>query len=215
MAILSVQAGNDGAGNLNISAGRTFISNNLTLRAGDGSGGGTAATVDLTNAPDFFGAAGAGTSPTNFTLRQDAALADGGIPEALWFGNGVAGMSLTLQSDNSSVTVDTPSKVNGANLNISAADGVTINGALTLTALALAGDSDGDNSGNVVLGGAVDTGGGAFSSTGVGFDTTGVPISTGGGNLTVNHSGTVLIASSLSSQGGKCALGGGNRKQRG
>ena len=82
----------------------------ITLRAG--SGAGLAAAVDaITNAPTFRGAAGGATSPTSFTLRQDAALADAAIPAAGQFAGGLAGLDYTLRSDGGSVTLDTAAKV--------------------------------------------------------------------------------------------------------
>lgn len=119
---IDIHAGTSGLGNLSFTASGVDLSGTtMTLRAGDGTGGGgSTGTVDLlTNAPAFLGLAGAGTSPTTFTHHQDADITDSLMAADSQFGNGVAGMDYTLRSDDGSVFIADASKVAGSILTVS------------------------------------------------------------------------------------------------
>ena len=87
----------------------------ILLRAGDGTTG-TAAVqlLGVAGSTVFEGSGGAGTSPSELTQRQDAAIADA----AAEFGGGPAGVAYTLQSDQGSVTVATAANVAGSDLTV-------------------------------------------------------------------------------------------------
>lgn len=153
---INLQAGSDGTGGFTFfTPGTSFRAGTVNLWAGDGAGGPTGAFIDLSsNAPTFRGAAGGATSPTFFSLRQDAAIDDARIPAAALFGGGVVGMSYTLRSDDGSITVATPAKVNGSNLALIAPT-IAVNDYLVLTGfnaygdLTLGTDLATNNSGNI------------------------------------------------------------------
>ena len=178
---MTVRAGNDGTGDLAV-GNFGLTSNNITLWAGNGTGGGATSALDLSANPTFNGAGGGGTSPTNFTLRQDAALADADIPAAARFGGGVSGMTYSIQSNDSTLTLDTSSKVTNSTLTLVGNSGVTTNAALTLSTFTITG-------GNVDINNTIDTSGsnGNFTSTGGDFDNTGGAITTGTGSLNITH----------------------------
>ncbi len=128
---LSLQGGADGTGDLTFSAGVELLSPTLTLRAGDGAGGGAAASIDAsTNTPAFRGLIGGASSPTTVTLRQDAAITDAALPGTGQYGGGVGGLNLTLQSDEGAITLSSGSKVSDANLTLNGTS-VVISGPLT------------------------------------------------------------------------------------
>lgn len=117
-----LHAGNDGTGNLTFTAGGVDLSSaSITLRAGDGAGGPTAAFVDaLTNAPAFRGAGGGATSPATYVHRQDASIANSQIADAGQFqaATNVQGVDYTLRSDDGAVQLTDASKVAGSILTI-------------------------------------------------------------------------------------------------
>ena len=91
---------------LNFTGSPMISANTQTYEAGIGDGTQNTSEIDfLTGTPTFQGFAGTGTSPTSFTDRQDATISDA-IPVAE-FGNGVAGMAYTIQSDGGSLTLST------------------------------------------------------------------------------------------------------------
>ncbi|CAG0996917.1 Heme/hemopexin-binding protein [Phycisphaerales bacterium] len=123
---LRLQAAADGSGTLAL-ADATYDANTMEFVSGDGAAGTNTGSVNATAGPAVFrGAAGAGTSPTSFTLQQDAAIADAAIPAAAQFDGGIVGMGYTIDSDSSTVTLSTASKVADAALVINAATTATL-----------------------------------------------------------------------------------------
>jgi len=200
---LQIWAGSNGDGALTLGGGLVITSDDLSFQAGNGNGPDTTASIDLvSNAPTFLGAAGLGTSPRSFTLQQDAAITDADIPVVEQFGDGIDDITYTLQSDDMTVTVGANVKLAHSKLNLTGADGVTVNGALSLNSLSISADNDTDGTGNVTISQAINTNGGLFSSLGVNLDNTGGTINTGGGDLTINHTGATVLAAAVSSGAG-------------
>ncbi|MDX2132091.1 MAG: filamentous hemagglutinin N-terminal domain-containing protein [Planctomycetota bacterium] len=117
---VDIHAGTDGTGNLTFSAANIdVLATTIMLNAGDGTGGVGGAAVDLTtNAPAFRALAGGSTSPTTFVHEQDASISNALTALAAQFGNGPAGMSYTLCSNDGSVFITDASKVAGSNLTL-------------------------------------------------------------------------------------------------
>jgi len=65
-------------------------------------------------------------------------------------------------------------------------------------------------SGNVLVGGAIDTLGGTFQSSGVNFDNTGGAFTTTGGNVTLTHTGNVKVGAAITTGTGTFASSGVN-----
>lgn len=127
---LSLHSGTDGTGNLVIANNRDLSSASLSLRAGDGvGGGGDAGVVTIGTGVTFRGAAGGATRPNTFVLRQDAAIGDA-LPAAR-FGAGVSGMAYTLHSDAGLVDLDDPALVAGTSLTLIAGADSTLDVALS------------------------------------------------------------------------------------
>ncbi len=194
---ITLNAGTDGTGNLTFAtAGVDLNAATIVLRAGDGTGGGgTGATVNVIgNSPIFRAASpGAALPPTNFTIRQDAAITDAQIPTLAAFGGGFTPGTYTLRSDDATVTASTAGKIAGASVSLIASSGVVMaapmgNGSLTISA-----DSDGDGAGTASITAALTLGN--FSSSGAAFSNTGSISSVNG--LTISHSGTVSIGADL------------------
>ncbi len=222
----SIRGGADGTGNL-VLGSSTISADVLALRAGDGlGGGGDAAIVDLTGNPTFRDLGGT-THPGSFTLRQDASLADGGIPGVARFqGGGVGGMLYTLQSDAGSVSLSTGAKVANSNLTLVGQTGVTIGTDLVVPSLHVTGATNllGDvnagngtvvfnngvalgastrsiNAGDVTLaGGATSTGGGLFIAESGSLVIGGAVALTGAGDFVQVGSGTVTLNAGVGTQ---------------
>lgn len=197
----SIRGGADGTGNVVLGAG-TISADSISLRAGDGvGGGGDAALVDLTGNPTFRDLGGT-THPGTFTLRQDASLADAGIPALARFqGGDVGGMFYVLQSDAGAVTLSTGAKVANTNLTLSGLTGVSIGTDLVLPSLHVSGPTtlSGDvNAGNgtVVFNGAVALGSATRSINGGDVTLAGGASSTGGG-LFIAESGSLTIGGAV------------------
>lgn len=141
---INLQAASDGSGIFTFfNPNTSFNAGEINLRAGDGAGGLETAFIDLgANAPTFRGAAGGNTSPTTFSFRQDAAIADANILPLARFGNGVSGMTYVYRSDAGTITIAnsaTAPLLNGSNLSL-VADSSTIGTYLVLSGFGAFGD---------------------------------------------------------------------------
>ena len=120
-----IVGGNDGTGNITATLGISLSAPTISLRAGDGlGGGGDTATFSTTNM-SFRGAAGGFTRPLFLTLRQDAAVTDSQIPTTAQFGASIAGMTYAVQSDASSIQATSPAKFTGSILTLNSGVAVT------------------------------------------------------------------------------------------
>jgi hypothetical protein len=137
---VDLRSGTNGTGNLSFVPGVTVRGGTIALRAGDGVGGGTSAAVDaITNAPTFLGAGGAGTSPTAFTIVQDAGIVDTfNLPLLSQFGGAIGGMAYTIESADGSVILGDGSLVEGTNLTLAGRTGVRMTGAYSVASLSCA-----------------------------------------------------------------------------
>lgn len=168
-------------------AGRTLAAGSIQLDAGNQAG---TSDLDLiTNTPIFRGAAGGATSPTTFSIRQDAAFADAAIPAAAQFGNGVSGMTYAIESSGA-LTLSTASKVAGSSLTLTGTT-TTLSSFITVASATLVGTSA------INLDESIATTGGVISLTGnvvlganVGLDTTNSGANAAGANVT-HTSGTI------------------------
>lgn len=197
---ISLHAGRTGTGTLSFgAAGVDLSADTIILRAGDSTGGANTATVDaVTNAPVFRAQAGGATSPVSFFLRQDAAVADGAIPDASQFAGGVAGVAYNLRSDDDTVTITTASKVDGSSLLVTGIGGVTLGTDLAVANLNVAGDATlGGNidagGGFVIFNNALDLGSADRSIIGGAMLFAGLVESSGGG-LTLDNSGLLTVS---------------------
>ena len=197
---INIHAGNDGTGNLLFGPVAGLNSHTISLQAGIGDGTQDTAAIDVVNAT-FRGPIGAAlTSPTNFSLRQDATITNGALPSVILpdqFGLDVP-LNYAIRSDGGSVTVSTAAKVQsvaGTQLDLSGKTGVTIAAALNLASLA-----------------ASITGAGTIAIDGGGVTTTGTQTYTGPVTIGINPtslSGTAVtfvgVASTLrgSTDGGQ------------
>lgn len=136
-ALDGIGGGGDGSiGVRFLSPGLSIWGSQISFRAGDGAGGANGAKANIVgNLPTFAGAGGPGTSPTLFSLRQDAPIGDFDLASAGQFGGGLNGLRYLLTSDASGVTVSTPAKVAGSHLELSGATGATIEADLGLASL--------------------------------------------------------------------------------
>jgi filamentous hemagglutinin family protein len=134
--VINIAAGTDDTGNVLFGEGVSLSSDIIVLAAGNGAGGTNLAFVDadgstLTTRPTFFNSAN-DNRPVDFRLQQDLAIADAGLPDASQFGGALGGVTpmvyrlVTLDT----ITIDTASKVAGANLILTAGNGITVNAAL-------------------------------------------------------------------------------------
>lgn len=134
--VVNIAAGTDDIGNVLFGEGVSISSDIIVLAAGNGAGGTNLAFVDadgstLTTRPTFFNSAN-DNRPVDFRLQQDLAIADAGLPDASQFGGALGGVTpmiyrlVTLDT----ITIDTASKVAGANLILTAGNGITVNAAL-------------------------------------------------------------------------------------
>ena len=138
---LVIVAGNDGTGDVLFGEDVDLAADIIALFAGDGPTGPNTSFIDadgstLTVRPRFLGANGVGR-PIDFRLQQDASIADAGLPDASQFGaafSGTPAMVYRLITPGT-ITIDTPSKVAGANLLLTASGGITINGAIAPSAI--------------------------------------------------------------------------------
>ncbi len=186
---ITLRSGSDGVGNLSFSAaGVDLNSASITLRAGDGTGGGgTLATVNaLTNSPSFHGAAGGATSPTTYVHRQDGNITVSQIaaPSQFQAATNVQGVNYTLQSDDGLFVIAANIDFGGARMVLGASDvqasGVEVNsgtGLITFSStLALHGN-------NLTLtANELNFAGGADSVTGTG----GLTLQPSGSGITIN-----------------------------
>jgi len=200
---LSLQAGSDGSGNLTFAAGSGLRADTIALRAGDGPGGASAATIDAgTNAPTI--ANGAGTAnPTSLSLRADGAIDSAQIPAAAQFNAGnTTGLTYTILSDQGAVTVADGTKlaaavlsINGSAVNIS--DNVSVRSFTTSSPVVLSGNTElASTQANLTLGSTLAIGSGNVTLTSDEVDL--------GGN--VSGAGSLTIRPFTSSVG--VALGG-------
>ncbi len=197
-----LHSGTDGIGNLLFSSNPVLQSDSIVLRAGDGNGGGgtgaTARPNGSPGAPSFVGAGGAGV-PSVFTLQNDGNITNARIPDASQFNGSVIPAMYTLQSDDGSITLSTASKVAGADLVMSADNGITVSVSLTgadsVASLDADGDNDDDGTGNVNLQGVTATTGN-IEVVGAGATTTGV-LTSDMGFVNLNVAGDVAIANDI------------------
>lgn len=104
-----------------------LVADRITLRAGDGPGGGgfDAALTGVASAT-FADATGA-ANPQALSLRQDASLADADLPAPAAYQDGSpAGVALSLRSDDGSVELVDPAAVAGADLAVASALGIDV-----------------------------------------------------------------------------------------
>jgi mucin-19 len=135
-ATVNLNSGIDGTGDLNSSA--VINADNLTLRAGDASGSGSTAALNIATAT-FRNAAGAALSrPNSVTLQQDASITSSGIPTLSRYGSGnISGMTLNLRSWDGSVDISSSSGLNTSLLTISSLTGGTLSTNIDLAQLNL------------------------------------------------------------------------------
>jgi filamentous hemagglutinin family protein len=137
---VDLHAGMDGSGQVNFDAANLDIwGATIALRSGNHTGLGTATVDAVTNAPTFRGVGGGLTSPTSFTIQQDAAVTQAQLPAASQFGAGLNGMAYVLQSQDASVTEDNGSVFGGARLSLLSATGTFINGVIDPTSIDVTG----------------------------------------------------------------------------
>lgn len=138
---IDLRAGTDGTGDLTFGLGVDLSAASIFLRAGDGpAGGGTAAFVDAVgNGPVFHGAAGGATSPSTFSIRQDANLGDVLTPDTAQFASGITNVLYTLRSDDGVVDVDSAVKVDTSRLVLVSATGVNVNTSIAPRAMTVSG----------------------------------------------------------------------------
>lgn len=184
---IALNSGTDGTGNISASAAISLNAANMTLRAGDGSGGTNTATFSTTNMTFRSGVGGA-TSPGSLTLRQDAAVTDAQIPTAGQFGAALTGMNYSIRSDASAVQLVAPAKLTGTNLTLnSSVAGNFLGGTYSLASLSVISPVTLSSATTITT-----TGGMFFGGTINGAQT-----------LTLNSSGSVEL---LSAVGGATAL---------
>lgn len=139
-------------------------------------------------------------SPNVFTPTATASTVNAATIEAsLEAGTSVTITTGTTGGEAGNITVTNAilkdSGTSSATLTLTAANNIIVNNTITSTSGALGV--------TFTAGGAVDinsditTNGGAFSSTGTTFDNTGSDIATGTGNFTVNHTGAVTLADTI------------------
>lgn len=138
---ISLHSASDSTGDLSFSSDVEFFTTTLTLRAGDDTGGaGTQARVDaINNSPTFRGFNGGDSSPTSFTIRQDRAITDTDMPQTSQFPGGISSMTTTLDSDDSTVTLNSGLRFSETSLNLLSESGSTINDTLNLNSLDITG----------------------------------------------------------------------------
>jgi filamentous hemagglutinin family protein len=212
---IAITSGTSGVGNLALNAS-TLRADGISIHAGDGSGTSTTASVNLTGNPTFANTAGT-SRPNSFTMQQDAGIADAGIAALARFqGGSIAGMDYILQSEGGSITNSTANKLNGTNLTLLGATGVTLAADLSLASLDVTGATT--LSANLTTGtgtmrfrSAVALGATNRSLTGGEIDLEAAVTSTGGGlSLTNSDTLTILGAISLTGSGAFNQTGGGN-----
>ncbi|MEK7413842.1 MAG: hypothetical protein AAB263_11060, partial [Planctomycetota bacterium] len=136
------------------------------------------------------------------------------------------GTSVTITTDSGNVLHQEPGDITqnagatisktlglAASLSMTAAGTITLNGGITSSSNALnvtltANDNSGTQAdptplvGGVVVASAISTNGGTFTSSGLAFNNTGGTITTSGGNIQVNHTGTVTLGADLNAGAG-------------
>ena len=88
---IEAHSGTSGTGNLAFGPSVELDAPTIVLRAGDETGGGTGAMVDLSKGPTI-------SSTTSFTLEQDATVSDTDVKDKLFPGNTSNNVNLTLTS---------------------------------------------------------------------------------------------------------------------
>lgn len=139
---IDLHSGTGGTGNITFGTGPVnLFANTISLRAGDGAGGGGAGSQVIATGATVFNGTTPGTSPVNLTIRSDGNISDSTTPAATsgtsQYANGPAGVNLTLISDEGSVNVSDGARVAGTNLALTAASGITIGAALAPNTLTL------------------------------------------------------------------------------
>jgi len=169
--VTNISAGTDDTGNVLFGEGVTIASDIIVLAAGNGAGGTNLSFVDadgstLTTRPTFFNSAN-DNRPVDFRIQQDLAITDADLPDATQFGGALGGATpmiyrlVTLDT----LTIDTPSKVDGANLILTAGNGITINSALAPSqirfnnAVALNGSINTSGNGDIIFDNGATAGG--------------------------------------------------------
>jgi hypothetical protein len=206
-AALSLSAGTVGVGGITVSQTfRSLAGLSVSLRAGDGpGGGGTTSAIDATtNSPSILGPnAVPGTSPTSFAVRQDASVSGTApaVPPASAFGAGVAGLAYSVRSDEGSVTLSAAAlaRVGSTALSVNSATGATFSAPINLASLTTTGALA--IAGNVAATGAV-------SVTGL-LTVSAASIVSGSAVSLTGGIGSVLAGFALTvNSGGATALGG-------
>lgn len=124
---LFAHAGTDGTGTILFNPLVSVRTEDVRLQAGDGVGGAPAASVNAVgNSPIFRGIAGGATTPASFSIRQDASITDLQIPGPTSFGAASMPPNLSLRSDDGSLTITTPAKVQGVNLTVASFASVSL-----------------------------------------------------------------------------------------
>jgi len=114
-----LHAGTDGVGDLVVGTFANIGANSVTLRAGDGAGGGgSGAVITVPANLNLEGPGGFGTSPSFVVGEQDAPLSS---LDPFAFSGGVAGVDLTIRSFEGEVIVTSPDQVAGAILTLNGA----------------------------------------------------------------------------------------------
>jgi filamentous hemagglutinin family protein len=154
---------NDDAAGFVVSFGAAseLRADSITLRAGNGAGGGNASSIDpRTNTPEFHNTANA-ANPTAFTLRQDDVLGALQIPDATqFFSPTPAGVTYTLQTDVLGVDIDATGgpRLAGSTLVINTAGASQISSAITPASLTVTGSGSLTLSANILISGALNLG---------------------------------------------------------
>lgn len=149
---VTLHSGTDGTGDMFFGDSLSIAGADITLRAGDGTGGaGTGAVVRAAEtAPAggvpvlITGVAGGASTPTSLVIRQDGTVVDAvSLPRAVQFGDGSttpAGVVYTIRSDDGAVNLGTATKVAGSDLTLQsfgATGGVNVSANLSLLTFTL------------------------------------------------------------------------------
>lgn len=133
---IALHSGLDGTGDVLFQeAGLDFWADEFIIEAGNNTGLATARADLRTNNPLFRGVGGGDSSPSAFTYRQDAAIANNDIASADQFAAGVEGMEYWIESNDATLTVADNSKVRDTFLTLASENGSFINAELELISL--------------------------------------------------------------------------------
>lgn len=203
---LVLRSGVDGSGSFTFGAGAGMRAQTISLRAGDGPGGGATGAIDArTNGPTFANAAGS-AAPTSLSIRADAAISSAQLPALAQFAGGsIAAMPYTILSDQGAVTIADASVLNTSVLNIdgvsvNVSDNVSVRTFTTASPVTLSGNTElAATTGNLTLGSTLATGASSATLTGDEIDLAGNV--SGTGSLLIrpftNTIGVALIGSEV------------------